>query len=145
MAIAGTEARDGGAAVAAPRGGLAEMLGQTRRAMVLGNGEIERFEDLHRGIFDLHDGFFGRAQKPTAREVRDLVALGLVGAGVRAAEADALVAALTPGENMHLYKVAQGLVGIAFFPDMAGPGGGDEPPDENAETPEKKTKPAPGE
>lgn len=143
MAIAGTQERDG-AAVDAPRGGLVETLGQTRRVLLLGNGQIERFEDLHRGIFDLHDGFFGRSQKPTAREVRDLVALGLVGTGVKAEEADAVVAALGPDHNPHLYQVAQGLVGIAFYPDMAGPGGGDEPAADDAETSEKKTKPAPG-
>ncbi|MBY6138526.1 gene transfer agent family protein [Leisingera daeponensis] len=144
MAIAKVGERDGGAAVAAPRGGLAEKLGQTRHALLLGNGEIERFEDLHRGIFDLHDGFFGRAQKPTAREVRDLVALGLVGNGMEAEKADALVSALGPEHNPHLYQVAQGLVGIAFYPDMAGPGGGEDPGGDDAGTSEKKTRPAPG-
>ena len=42
----------------APRGGVVEYIGSTSYAFVLRNREIERFEDKHRGIFDLWDGFF---------------------------------------------------------------------------------------
>ena len=55
---------------------------------------FERFEDKHRGVFVLWDGFFGRGQKPTSSEVRDLVALALVGGGKTDAEADKIVEAM---------------------------------------------------
>ena len=130
----------------APRGGLAEKLGGVWCVMVLSNAEIERYEDKHTGIFETWDGFYGHAAKPTARQVRDLVALGLVGHGMTGAAADALVAALGPEHNPHLYAVAQGVLGIAFLPDLPGQGG-DEPalPDEaEGSDLEKKTDPAPG-
>ena len=132
------------AATEAPRGGLAEQLGAKRCILVLGNAEIERFEDKHTGIFETWDGFYGRAAKPTARQVRDLVSLGLVGGGMNGAAADALVAGLTPEHNPHLYTVAQGILGVAFMPDLPSQGG-EEPaaPDEGGD-PEKKTGPAPG-
>lgn len=107
-----------GIAAEAPRGGLVEDLGGASRPLVLRNGEIERFEDRHRGSFDLWDGFFGRANKPTSREVRDLVALGLVGGGMTDGEADAILSAYGPGENLRLYKIAQALLGVAFVPDI---------------------------
>lgn len=133
-----------GIAEQAPRGGLREKLGPLKYSMVLGNAEIERFEDQHRGIFDIWDGFFGRSVKPSSTEVRDLVALGLVGAGKTDDVADGLVAALGPDQNMHLFKVAQGLIGVAFFPDTV-EGGGDEPdPDGDQGGAEKKVDPAPG-
>jgi hypothetical protein len=115
--------------------------------MVLGNAEIERFEDKYTGIFETWDGFYGRAAKPTARQVRDLVALGLVGGGMKGKAADDLVASLGPEHNPHLYKIAQGLLGVAFMPDLPSQGG-EEPaaPDAAAgeDDPEKKTDPAPG-
>ena len=129
-----------------PRGGLAEQLGTARCALMLTNAEIERFEDKHTGIFEILDGFFGRAHKPTARQVRDLVALGLVGAGMTGKAADDLVAGLGPDHNQHLYLVAQGLIGVAFMPDSADQGGDELDPsgDGAGGDPEKKTDPAPG-
>ncbi|NIZ63286.1 hypothetical protein DL239_20165 [Sedimentitalea sp. CY04] len=115
--------------------------------MVLGNAEIERYEDKHTGIFETWDGFYGRAAKPTARQVRDLVALGLVGHGMTGAAADALVAELGPEHNPLLYKVSQGLLGVAFMPDSASQGGDEPaPPSDMTEDddPAKKTDPAPG-
>lgn len=106
-----------GIGVEAPRGGLAEKLAGTRRILILTNAEIERFEDRHRGIFSLWDGFYSRGPKPNNREVRDLVALGLIGAGVSDEVADALVADLGPDHNLVLYQMAQALVGVAFEPD----------------------------
>ncbi len=132
-----------GIAVTAPRGGLVEKLAGAPRSMVLRNCEIERFEDQHGGIFALWDGFFGRGEKPTARMVRDLVALGLVGGGMADTDADKLVATLGPAENLDLYKIATGLIGVAFLPDSV-EGGGDEVDPEPGETDEKKTDPAPG-
>lgn len=133
-----------GIAAQAPRGGLAEELAGASRALVLRNAEIERFEDQHGGIFALWDGFFGRAARPTTRQVRDLVAYGLAGGGMSDAEADRLISGLGPDHNMRLYRLAQALIGVAFFPDTA-EGGGDEPEPEADGDSAKKTDPAPGE
>lgn len=103
----------------APRGGISETLGDTRRVFVLRNAEIERFEDKHRGVYDLWDGFYGASQKPKASEVKDLLALGLVGAGMPVADAQAAIDALTPGDLLRAYQVAQAVLGVAFIPDLA--------------------------
>ena len=87
--------------------------------MILRLAEVERFEDRHRGIFDVWDGFYGRSVKPTLREVRDIIALGLVGGGLTDAEADAVLADLGLADALKLYAVAQALVGVAFLPDVA--------------------------
>lgn len=104
-------------ALEAPRGGIVEELGGASYVFVLRNGEIERFEDKHRGIFDAWEAFFGRSKKLTSTEVRDLVALALVGGGKKDAEADAIVSACGPGDLMRLYQIAQACIGIAFMPD----------------------------
>ena len=101
----------------APRGGIVEYLGGASRTFVLRNREIERFEDKHRGIFDLFDGFFGKSHKPTSREVRDILALALVGGGMKDHEADAVISRATPEDLMRLYQIGQAVVGIAFLPD----------------------------
>lgn len=132
-----------GIAAQAKRGGLVEQLAGASRAMILTNDEIERFEDRHFGIFQLWDGFFGRAPRPTTGQVRDLVALGLVGAGMSDAEADRFISGLGPDHNMRLYQLAQALIGVAFYPDAAEAGGGD-PEDAAAGDDGKKTPPAPG-
>lgn len=106
-----------GIAAKAPRGGLAEDLAGASRVMVLRNAEVERFEDLRRGMFAIWEGFFGAGTKPGVGEVRDLVALGLVGGGMPSTKADALVGSLGPAENPRLYTIAQALVGVAFYPD----------------------------
>ena len=72
----------------APRGGIVEELDGATHILLLRNREIERFEDLHRGIFDLWDGFFGRGNKPTSKEVRDLIALSLWVVAKKDMEAD---------------------------------------------------------
>lgn len=112
----------------APRGGLAETLAGAPRVLILRNAEIERFEDQHQSIFETWDGFVGRAQKPTTGQVRDLVALGLVGGGMSDEKADALVDGLGPDHLPRLYAIAQALVGVAFTPDLA-EAGDDEPAD----------------
>lgn len=103
----------------APRGGVVEYIGDASYPFVLRNREIERFEDKHRGIFDLWDGFFGRGKKPNSTEVRDLVALGLVGGGMKDAEADKVLDRCTPADLLRLYAVAQAILGVAFMPDAA--------------------------
>ena len=129
-----------GIAMTAPRGGLVETLAGSPRVLILRNAEIERFEDQHKGIFETWDGFMGRAARPTSTEVRDLVALGLVGGGMKDAQADDLVAGLGPAGLPALFAIAQALIGVAFMPDAMGDGGGDE----EGESPAKKTQPAPG-
>lgn len=103
----------------APRGGVAEYLGDTSYTFKLRNREIERFEDKHRGIFDLWEGFFERGKKPTSKEIRDILALGLVGGGMKDHEADEVIAKAGPSDLMRMYQIAQAVIGIAFMPDMA--------------------------
>jgi hypothetical protein len=102
----------------APRGGVLEEVGGKRRPLLLDLCEIERFEDEHRSIFEVYDGFFGRGAKPNSKEVRDLIAIGLVGAGLKDADAAEIVGSTKPKDLQDLYKVAQAMVGIAFYPDV---------------------------
>jgi len=101
----------------APRGGIVEEIDGATYTLLLRCREIERFEDMHRGIFDVWEGFFGRANKPTSREVRDLVALALVGGGKKDADADKLVENATPADLFRFYQIAQAVLGVAFMPD----------------------------
>ena len=101
----------------APRGGVVEYIGDTSYVFLLRNREIERFEDKHRGIFDFWEGMFGRGTKPTSTEIRDLLALALVGGGMKDAEADRVLAKATPADLLRLYQIAQAVLGVAFMPD----------------------------
>lgn len=101
----------------APRGGVVEYIGDTSYVFLLRNREIERFEDKHRGIFDFWEGMFGRGNKPTSTEVRNLLALALVGGGMKDAEADRVLAKATPADLLRLYQIAQAVLGVAFMPD----------------------------
>lgn len=103
----------------APRGGVVEYIGDTSYTFLLRNREIERFEDKHRGIFDFWEGVFGRGKKPTSTEIKDLLALGLVGGGLKDAEADRVLAQVTPADLLRLYQIAQAVLGVAFMPDTA--------------------------
>jgi len=102
----------------APRGGVAEYIGDTSYVFRLRNREIERFEDKHRGIFELWEGFFDRGKKPTSTEVKDILALGLVGGGMKDHEADEVIAKSTPEDLLRFYQIAQAVLGIAFMPDI---------------------------
>ena len=101
----------------APRGGLIEELGGTSYTFILRIKEIERFEDKHRGIFELWDSFFDRSSKPTSLEIKDLLALALVGGGKKDHEADAIIEECSPADYLRLYQIAQAVLGIAFMPD----------------------------
>lgn len=105
-------------AAEAPRGGVVEYIGDASYTFILRNAEIERFEDKHRGIFELWDGMFRTGRKPTSKEVRDIVALGLVGSGKKDNEADLIVSKCTPADLLRLYAIAQAVVGVAFMPDV---------------------------
>lgn len=97
---------------------LTEKVGGQDRRLLLRNSEIERFEAQYApfGIYELLDQLFGRGPKPQARHVRDLIALGLIGGGMVDRAADDLVASLPPSENEALYKIAQALIGVTFWP-----------------------------
>lgn len=101
----------------APRGGIVEYIGGASRTFVLRNREIERFEDKHRGIFDLFDGLFGKGQRPNSREVRDILALALVGGGMKDHEADEVITTCNPEDLQRMFAIAQAVVGVAFMPD----------------------------
>ena len=101
----------------APRGGVVEYIGDTSYTFLLRNREIERFEDKHRGIFELWDGFFGRSEKPTSSELRDILALALVGGGLKDHEADKVLADCAPSDLLRLFQIGQAVLGVAFMPD----------------------------
>lgn len=95
---------------------LEEDMGGRRRKLLLRNGEIERFEALHGGVFDFWRQLAGELPGIKASACRDLVALALVGGGCPDREADAIVAALGPDQNFRLRAMAQRALGLAFFP-----------------------------
>ena len=101
----------------APRGGIVEEIDGVSYTILLRCREIERYEDIHRGIFDVWEGFFGRGKKPSSSEVRDIVALGLVGGGKTDAEADRILENATPADLFKFYQIAQAALGVAFMPD----------------------------
>ena len=67
----------------APRGGVVEEIEGVTYTFLLRNRQIERFDDKHRGIFEVWDGFFARGDKPTSIEIKDLIALAFVGGGMK--------------------------------------------------------------
>ena len=102
----------------APRGGISETIGDATYVFLLRNREIERFEDKHRGIFELWEAFFGQGTKANSKEVKDLLALALVGGGKTDSQADEIIKKSTPADLMRLYQIAQATLGIAFMPDV---------------------------
>ena len=101
----------------APEGGIAAQIGARSRPLLLRNEEIERFEaqyDL--GIFAMFERLLGAGGGAQARHVRDLVALGLIGAGMSDASADEQLRALGPAHNVALRIVARDLVAKALMP-----------------------------
>ena len=101
----------------APRGGIVEEIDGVSYTSLLRCRERERYEDIHRGIFDVWEGFFGRGKKPSSSEVRDIVALDLVGGGKSDAEADRILENATPADLFKFYQIAQAALGVAFMPD----------------------------
>lgn len=102
-----------GVAAETPIGGITAQLGERSFPLLLRNGEIERFEEQHGlGIYALLDQLIQRSAQ--ARHVRDVVALGLIGAGMSDRQADQAVASLPPKHNFELLTVARDLVLAAF-------------------------------
>lgn len=102
----------------APRGGVVDQIDGVTYTLILRNREIERFEDKHRGIFELWNGFYDEGKKPSSREVRDIVALALNGGGLSDMKADRIVEDAGPEGLMKFYQLAQSIVGVAFMPDI---------------------------
>jgi hypothetical protein len=102
-----------------------EIGGETRR-LKLRNGEIERFEEQYApfGLFGLWGQLLGGGSEPQVRHVRDIVALGLVGAGMPDKDADKLIADLPPSENIALRAIARRLLGVTFIPGLVEGSGG---------------------
>lgn len=121
----------------APRGGFTDTLAGHVRTFCLTNAEIERFEDKHRGVFALWDAFFSNGQSPTATEVKDILALGLIGGGMTPPDADRVVKDLKPEHLLEAYQLAQAVLGAAFMPDAVS----EESPAEDADE-KKQTAPA---
>lgn len=103
----------------APLGGLVEKIDGKSRELILNNVEIERFEDAHRGIFEVWDAFMGEAKGVTSTECRDLVTLGLIGGGMKDNVAVDLIKGQGPSQLHTLRTIAQSLVGVAFAPEVA--------------------------
>lgn len=103
----------------APVGGLTEELGGARRPLVLRNGEIERFEEAHGSLWAAFRSFLSPGREPSVKATRDVIALGLIGAGMAEDEARAIIEDLGPSHNPRLFAVAHALVGVTFYPDAA--------------------------
>ena len=107
-----------GGSILAPVGGIMGNLGGESRPMVLRAGEIERFEEQYAptGVFDVLGRFLDRKTAPQHRHCRDLVILGLVGAGMAEKDAHALVTGLPLHKSVEVRIAAQGLLFAAFVP-----------------------------
>jgi hypothetical protein len=106
-----------GIAAKAPDGGIVAQIGGQSRPLILTNAEIERFEVQHApvGIFEVMAQMIGQGY-PQARHCRDLVALGLVGAGVPDMQADKLLNDMPPSDLIRIRSLAQELLFAAFAP-----------------------------
>ncbi|SHI91047.1 GTA-gp10 family protein [Wenxinia saemankumensis] len=100
---------------------LEEEIGGVRRPLLLRLGEIEKFEAhwAPYGVLALFDQLMGKGQAPQLRHVRDIVALGLIGGGMRDGAADQLVRGLPLSETRKLQAIAGRLLGLTFYPDVA--------------------------
>ena len=106
-----------GIAARAPDGGIVAQIGGQSRPLILTNAEIERFEVQHApvGIFEIMSQMIGKGF-PQARHCRDIVALGLVGAGMPDMQADKLLADMPPRDLLQIRGLAQELLFAAFAP-----------------------------
>ncbi|MBN9890121.1 GTA-gp10 family protein [Salipiger abyssi] len=101
-----------------PIGGTIAELGGKSRPLLLRNEEIERFEKHHNcGIFAIFDALFLDGDAPKVHQIRDLVALGLVGGGQPDRAADQIVASMPPSANFTLRQIAGDMILAAFTPE----------------------------
>lgn len=103
-----------------PTAAYREDLGGQSRILKLGNPEIQRFEKLpgEPGIFDMWKQLMGDMPGLKATQVRDLVALALVGGGCPDRQAEDIVSEMGPDQNMRLRSIAQRVLGLTFWPDL---------------------------
>lgn len=101
-----------------------EEIGGVRRPLLLRAGEIERFEEVCApvGIYEVWDGFMGRARTPSATQVKLLLALGLVGAGMADAAAEKVMNDLPTSDLPNSFEQAKRLLGATFFPAVRASG-----------------------
>ena len=71
----------------------------------------------HRSIYEFSDGYFRDGKRGGVSEVMDIVALGLVGAGMTDKEADAVVRSVGTKGLQRLEMIAIGLLGAALIDD----------------------------
>ena len=94
----------------------AELGGQSR-ILKIRLAEIERFEDRHpRGFYAFFDALRGEGGKPTIREVRDLIALALVGGGMDDKEADKVMDDEGPEEMYTHLLIARDIMMATIVP-----------------------------
>lgn len=101
------------------KGAIRAKIGEREYTLLLRIGEIERWEAKHpTGIFDMWDALHAEGRQPTSTEVRDLVALGLVGGGLSNLEADKAIERSGAIEILALRHIAQALLGAALIPGL---------------------------
>lgn len=104
----------------ADRGEILEELWGRERLLRLRMGELERLEEIcARGVYGLLQAFVATdsRQDVTLREVRTIVALGLVGGGMSEAAADRQVQKAQPSDAVRLRIVAQAVLTAALLPE----------------------------
>ena len=103
----------------APRGAILAEIGGAERVLMLRLAEIERWEDRHYGIYDLSQRLLsGEPPRPKVGELRDLIALGLVGGGMSDKDAEGLASAFAASDLTRIYTWASRLLGVALYPDI---------------------------
>ena len=101
----------------APRGAIKGTVGDREYVFCLTMGAIERWEDKHpsgiyRFLADIGEG------KVTLSESKDLLAVGLVGAGMTDKEAKAVVDSWKARDIFDLPPLASRLINESVFPDL---------------------------
>lgn len=109
------------------RGGLREMISGQDCDLLLTLGDIERFEDVWRGIIAVQEDMHLPGRSPKTREVADLLTLALSadskpenlrGRFLSSTEATELVEANLPADAPRQLKIARALVAVTFEPDL---------------------------
>ncbi|MCY4129024.1 MAG: GTA-gp10 family protein [Gammaproteobacteria bacterium] len=115
-------------------GACSAQLGGQSRVLKIRLAEIERFEDRHaRGFYDFFDGLRGESFRPTVGQIRDLIALALVGGGMKDEEADAVMREEGPEKMIPHLHIAESIMMATLIPkkeerDLLDPdAGGDKP------------------
>lgn len=110
-----------------PRGGLCEDFGGEKRFLLLTLGDIERFEDSHRGLLALQEDMHLPGRAPKMGVIADLLSLAL-SRELKPPEmqerflsleaAGAVVRGPLPEDARRQLAIARALVGVTFEPDL---------------------------